>query len=412
MVLAGRGWGKTRTGAEAVAKFAFENPNSRIAVVAPTARDLRLVCLEGDSGLMGILPPEAFLSHSPEKGYNKTLGEIKLANGVIVQGYSGEEPGRLRGPQHGFAWADEIAAWQRPQDTWDMLQFGLRLGGRPRSVITTTPRPIPLLYALKDDPSTVVTSGSTYDNAPNLAKSFLKTITQYEGTELGRQEIHAELISLDTNAIIKRHWWNPWREEALPDKDDLILSFASLDPAYTEKDENDPSACTVWYVYRDRDRNDKILLRYAWEERLEFNSLVEHVKDTIDHFGITRVLVEGKASGLSVIQELRRQRHEIAVHQWKPVGDKTARLHAVSPMFAKGLVSAVQKLDNKGQWVWRDSAEKVIKQCAMFPASPHDDLVDTVSQALQWIRSQNLDLFEQDRDPIPMYRHTIQRALY
>lgn len=223
--------------------------------------------------------------------------------------------------------------------------------------------------------------------------------------------LYQQRPSAAEGAIVKRHWWRPWREEPIPEADSLLYAFASLDPAYTDKDSNDPSACTVWFVYRDQHRQERILLRYAWEERLEFHELIEHVKDTLDNFGITRVLVEAKATGLSIIQELRRQRPELMVHSWRPIGDKVARLHAVTPLLKEGIVSAMQK-QTDGEWDWRTSVGKVIDQCAQFPAAAHDDLVDTVSQALLWIRTQGLEFFEADKPPAPTHGGFEPRALY
>lgn len=188
LILAGRGWGKTRTGAEDVAWYGLANPGVRIAVAAPTAADARDTCIEGQSGLLGILPQTCI------KAWNRSLGELILTNGTRYKAFSADEPDRFRGPQHHRAWCDELAAWKYP-DAWDQLLFGLRLGENPQAVVTTTPRPTPLIRGLMKDQRTVITKGSTFDNAANLAPSALAQLKEkYEGTRLGRQELNAEIL--------------------------------------------------------------------------------------------------------------------------------------------------------------------------------------------------------------------------
>jgi predicted phage terminase large subunit-like protein len=188
LVLAGRGFGKTRLGAEDVAWYGATHPGAQIAIVAPTFNDVRGTCFEGVSGLLATVPPELVAE------YNKTRQELLLSNGALFRGFSADTPDRLRGPQFHRAWCDELAAWAYP-DAWDQLQFGLRLGTDPRAVVTTTPRPTPLVRSLVKDPRTRITRGSTFDNAANLAPSALEALRErYEGTRLGRQELNAEIL--------------------------------------------------------------------------------------------------------------------------------------------------------------------------------------------------------------------------
>lgn len=194
LLLAGRGFGKTRTGAEWINDRVCSGKAKRIALVAPTAADVRKVMVEGESGLLAVSPPWNRPIFEPSKL------QVTWPNGAIAQLFSAEEPERLRGPQCDTFWADELAAWKRMQETWDMLQFGFRLGNDPRGVVTTTPKPVPIVKELvKDDRSkggqTAVTRGSTYDNKANLAEKFYTTVvTKYEGTRLGRQELEAEIL--------------------------------------------------------------------------------------------------------------------------------------------------------------------------------------------------------------------------
>src|ERR1044071_7847069 len=165
LLLAGRGFGQTRSGAELVRQMVGEHRARRIALVAPTALDARNVMVEGESGLLNIGPPRQRPDYEPSKH------RLTWPNGAIATTYSADEPNRLRGPQHDFAWCDELAVWRYPA-AWDMLMFGLRRGADPRVVVTTTPRPIKLIRDLLADPKVVTTRGRTVENAENLAPAF------------------------------------------------------------------------------------------------------------------------------------------------------------------------------------------------------------------------------------------------
>jgi Terminase large subunit, T4likevirus-type, N-terminal len=193
--LAGRGFGKTKAGAEWVRDIAEKKIASRIALVAPTAADARDVMIEGESGILNVCPPW----NRPH--YEKSKRRLTWPNGVTAYAFSAEEPDRLRGPQFTHAWIDEPGAWQYPTETYDMLMFGLRLGDNPQLVATTTPRPTKLIKGLVNDPSVHIKHGTTYENRPHLAKAFFDTIiAKYEGTRLGEQELNAELLEVSEGA--------------------------------------------------------------------------------------------------------------------------------------------------------------------------------------------------------------------
>ena len=167
-------------------------------MIAPTAGDARDVMVEGESGLLSVCWNGDKTADGKPLGrpiYEPSKRRVTWENGAIATLFSAEEPERLRGPQADAMWGDELAAWKNGQSTWDMAMFGLRLGTDPRAIVTTTPKPVPLVRALMNDPRSVLTRGSTYDNAANLAAPFLEAIRErYEGTRLGRQEINAELL--------------------------------------------------------------------------------------------------------------------------------------------------------------------------------------------------------------------------
>ena len=171
LILAGRGFGKTRSGAEWIRSLAcgpsplVGGTHGRFAIIAETAADARDVLVEGDSGLLAVHPADFRPLYEPSKR------RVTWPSGAVATLYNATEPDQLRGPQHDAAWCDELAKWQYARETWDQLQFGLRLGDNPRQTITTTPRPIPLLREIMADPGTVVTRGSTMDNAANPDKA-------------------------------------------------------------------------------------------------------------------------------------------------------------------------------------------------------------------------------------------------
>jgi phage terminase large subunit-like protein len=229
LILAGRGWGKTRTGAEDAAWFGQSNPGARIAVIAPTYADARDTCIEGESGLRAVLP------HQCIDAWNRSLGELVLTNETRFKLFGAEEPDRLRGPQHHRAWCDELGAWRYPE-TWDQLLFGLRLGESPRVVVTTTPKPTVLIRSLAKNARTLVTRGSTFDNAANLAPSALAQLREkYEGTRLGRQELNAEILEEAEGALWNRGMIERARCKATPQMKRIVVG---VDPAVTAKAES------------------------------------------------------------------------------------------------------------------------------------------------------------------------------
>ena len=188
LFLAGRGAGKTRAGSEWVRSMVRAG-FKRGAMIAPTASDARDVMVEGSSGILDTAWKYDQDIHGKEIGvpeYEPTKRRVRWANGAMVTTFSAEEPDRLRGPQHEFLWCDELAAWQNASDAWDMAMLGLRIGSNPRCMISTTPRPIPLIRELLRLPTCVTTVATTYDNVAYLAPSFFDRIIQkYEGTRLG-----------------------------------------------------------------------------------------------------------------------------------------------------------------------------------------------------------------------------------
>jgi predicted phage terminase large subunit-like protein len=227
LILAGRGWGKTRTGAEQVQEWVRQG-YKRIALVGETAADVRDVMVEGESGIMNIALPHERPVYEPSKR------RLTWPNGARATTYSAEKPGQLRGPQHEKAWADELAKWRYP-DAWDQLMFGLRLGDDPQVVVTTTPRPIKIIKELMKLGTTHLTTGTTYENLDNLADAFRdEIIRKYEGTRLGEQELNAKILDDVPGALWTREILETNRVFELPELKRIVVG---VDPAVTANEE-------------------------------------------------------------------------------------------------------------------------------------------------------------------------------
>lgn len=246
LYLAGRGAGKSRGGSEWVRKNAERFPGCRIAIIAPTAGDARDVMIEGESGILATSPPWFMPDYEPSKR------RLTWTNGSVAGVFSADEPRRLRGPQHHFAWCDELASWPDAEMMYAMAKFGLRLPAkpswthrfRPRMFITTTPLPIDIIRRIvgvgrnpkTGEPnvravSTHITTGSTYDNRDNLDPTFFESvIAEYEGTRLGQQELHAKILDDVPGALWKPEMINPFRIDAarLPD---TLHTVVAVDPS-------------------------------------------------------------------------------------------------------------------------------------------------------------------------------------
>jgi phage terminase large subunit-like protein len=238
LLLAGRGFGKTRTLTEWVNDQVTLGRAKRIAIVAATASDARDVVVEGESGILACAPAWC------QPTYQSTRRRLEWPNGAIAHTYSAEEPERLRGPQHDAAICDELGSWKDPS-VWDMLMFGLRLGQHPRVVVATTPRPTRLVRQLlaREGKDVVVTRGSTYENRANLAPGFFQSIvSRYEGTRLGRQEILAEVLTDTPGALWNLDIIDTARREHAPD---LTRVVVSIDPAVSSHEGSDETGIIV-----------------------------------------------------------------------------------------------------------------------------------------------------------------------
>ncbi len=432
VILAGRGSGKTRVGAEwSGMRSAMGDKGHRQLVVAPTKSDLRAVCFEGDSGLIRVIPPSLI------KYYHKTPApEIMLHNGALIGGIAAEAFERTRGPQWHGAWCDEVAAWGEggkadPEEVWDTMVMSIRLGQDTRILVTTTPKNRPLVKRLVSDEDSVMTSASTHVNAENLSPEFARRILKYDGTKIGRQEVYAELIDAEEGGIISRSWLRHWpANKPLPEFHFIVMS---LDTGLSEEDHDkkkqttDPSACAVFGCFK-YERilpsgvkviKPGIMLLDCWAERLGYPDLLDKVKKESDpdkiRYGrtlsarpiilpgnipkayrmngpaksagraIDLIVIEGKANGKSLRQSLAKD--GINTIQFNPTKDKLERGHFISPIIKDGIlwVPDSPNPDKAGNAKFMSWAEPLVEQLCSYSGEGsvvHDDLYDAATQGL------------------------------
>lgn len=226
LIDAGRGWGKTRTGAETVRAWIAQGVK-RIGIVSQTAAENRDIVVEGESGLLSVCPPWDRPTYEPSKR------RVTWPNGAYATLYDASEPDQLRGPQHEKMWFDELAKYRYAEQVFDMAMFGLRLGSNPQWVATTTPLPTPFFKALLRRPDVIITKGKTVENLANLSPTFrAMVVDRYKGTRLGRQELDAELIDDVVGALWTRRGIEDNRVTALPTLKRVVVA---IDPATTSK---------------------------------------------------------------------------------------------------------------------------------------------------------------------------------
>jgi phage terminase large subunit-like protein len=324
LFLAGRGSGKSRASAEWIRRQA-ELGRGPMALVGRTAADVRDVMIEGSGGLMSVCPPWWRPKYEPSKR------RLTFPNGVIATAYSAEEGDALRGPSHAVAWCDELASWKY-WNAWDMLMMTLRVGDNPQCVVSTTPRPLAALRKLSTQPGVVVTRGTTYDNADNLAPGFMDAIiAKYAGTTLGRQELLAEMLSEIPGALWRRKDIDDHRVDAAPD---LVRVVVGVDPSVTSGSDSDECGVVAvgksyaghYYVLKD------------WSGVMSPDTWARRAVTLYQELRADRVVAEVNQGGDLVgrlIYSIDDTTAYTAVHASK---GKRARAEPVAALYERGLV--------------------------------------------------------------------------
>jgi len=340
LINAGRGFGKTRAGVEWV-REQVKRGKKRIAAVAATNSDIERVMVKGESGFLSICHKSDKTYKGKEIGFpewSPTKRSLTWANGAKVEFYSAEEPERLRGPQFEAAWCDELAAWNKDIDTWDMLQFCLRLGKHPRVCVTTTPKPTKLVRNLLKNPKVHVTSGSTFDNAANLADTYLKAVKdQYEGTRLGRQELYAEVMEEAEGAL----WTTDMLDKAQVSREDLPQLnriVVSIDPAITSNKESDMTGIVVAGI----DVNGKGYVLGDYTDRLSPQGWASKAIELYHLYQADRIVAERNQGGDMVRRTLEVEDETVPIKLVHASRGKFARAEPISALYERNLVHHVR----------------------------------------------------------------------
>ena len=326
VILAGRGAGKTRAGAETIREWA--KSYTYVNLIGPTRDDVRDVMVLGESGLMAICP------RSERPTYARASARLTWPNGAVTQLFSAEEPDRLRGKQHMKLWLDELAAWRRP-DAFDQAMLGLRLGDRPQAVITTTPRPTKLIKQLSGDAQAIVTRGSTFDNAHHLSRAFVERITaRYAGRDIGRQELYAEIIeeapgALWTRALIERQ-----RLPASAAADDYAEIVVGVDPP--AKSGASADECGIVVVAR-RTNGHVHVLADLTSQGDSPGQWAARVAAAFRRYRANRVVAEINNGGEMVVEVLRQSDPTLPVRKVTATRGKFLRAEPVAAAYERGL---------------------------------------------------------------------------
>lgn len=332
LILGGRGAGKTRAGAEWLrAQIEGVTPlaagaRSRAALIAETYHDARAVMVEGPSGLLALAKADQRPDFLPSQRL------LRWPNGAEARLFSSEDPEALRGPQFDSCWSDELAKWHYADDTWDMLQFALRLGVVPQQVITTTPRPTRLVKALMNDPATVISRAATAANAANLAPAFLARVTaRYGGTALGRQELGGELIEDVAGAL----WTRSGIEAARAPAPELVRIVVAADPPASSGPKAD--ACGIVVAGR-AENGEGYVLADRTVQGLSPGGWSAAITAAYHEFEADRVIVEVNQGGDMVRAVMAQADATVPVHAVRASRGKRVRAEPVAALYERGLI--------------------------------------------------------------------------
>lgn len=347
LVLAGRGFGKTRMGSEWIRENVcgtspLAAPPSgwqRIALVAETAADARDVMVLGDSGILASHPKDFRPEWSPT---NRCL---TWPNGVRAWVYNATEPDQLRGPQHHAAWVDELAKFRYMQETWDQLQFGLRLGLHPQALVTTTPRPLPLIKKLMQDVDTVVTRGATLDNQANLASNTIKQLyDRYGGTRLGRQELEGEILDDIPGALWNREDIDNARVGEVPEN--LEKVYVAVDPAVSNEEGSDEHGIVVVGLGRDKDGYARGYVLEDGTVRGTPEDWARRAVSLYKSWSADKIIAEKNQGGLMVESTLKAVDRTVPVKLVHASRGKVVRAEPISALYEQGRVHHVGRFNH------------------------------------------------------------------
>ena len=351
--LAGRGSGKTRTGSEFI-RDQIKNGTKRIAIMGPTHRDTKKLQITGPSGILSVCQPWDLDNEGKALGkpkHNQQDNELLFENGAHIVYFSADKPDAPRGYEYEILWADELAAWRYPE-AWDVAQFGLRIGSRPRTIITTTPKPRPFIRDIAEQDGVYLTSGTTYENRENLSKVFYSHIIKvYEGTQLGEQELQGKLLDEDEDALWKRDWLEVTRISvedfeirlnAAKLHNQYVKSNIGLDPN-TKANRKDKRAGYTGIIGVTRIGNDTYV-RYDRTKKHSPTDMAITVNNLYGEIGAYKVIVEGNQGGDYIEQVIHQTNSALYVDTVGATSDKQARAMPVVGLTQQGRLHMVGTL--------------------------------------------------------------------
>jgi predicted phage terminase large subunit-like protein len=332
LALAGRGFGKTEAGAQWVRERVANGARS-IALIAETQKDLEEVMV---ARLVSIHPPD----EAPAVRYKPV--RLVWPNGAVALGYNGTEPNQLRGPEFDTAWCDELAKYRYARETWDMLQFTMRSGPDPRVFVTTTPRPIPVLREIVADSSTVITRGTTFDNAANLPKQFLQRLRErYEGTRLGRQELSAEILDDLPGALWNRGAFDTHRVDHLPDMQRIVVA---VDPSGTKGAMDDGDSIGIVVAGKGVDGRGYVIADRSC--KLSPDGWGKRAVQAYNEFKADRIVAERNFGGAMVEHVIRTVDRGVSYKEVTASRGKVARAEPVAALYEQGRVSHLRRVSD------------------------------------------------------------------
>jgi predicted phage terminase large subunit-like protein len=373
LFLAGRGWGKTLTGAYDIIQYCLINRGVMCGVIAPTYGDLKRVIFSGDSGFMNIINRDLLGG----AGYNKSDNEITFYNGSKIIGFPAIEPDRLRGVQFHRAWCDELASW-RYRESFDNLMMALRLGQNPKCIITTTPRPTRLIKELATRSDTEVIKGNTFENIDNLAPSAVAMLKErYEGTRIGRQELYAEILEDVEGALFNHGLIDDARVREAPELERIVVA---VDPAVTSTETSDETGIIV--AGRDKDNHFYIL-----QDASQVTSPDVWVKKAIElynRYECDRIVAEVNNGGDLIERLLRTQDSTVPYTSVRATRGKQIRAEPISALYEQNRIHHVGYFKDLEEQMCQFTGNNV---------KSHDDRVDALVWAITSLQSSGKAIF-------------------
>jgi phage terminase large subunit-like protein len=336
LILAGRGFGKTRTGAETLRLWVHQGRAKRIALIAKSIYEARAVMVEGPSGLLSVYPPQQGPLFSPSKR------QILWPCGAIATLYGAEQYEQLRGPQFDTAWIDEFAKFRQQKALWEQLLLSLRLGQDPRCLITTTPRPSKMLEALLKAPNVVVTKGTTFENEANLAPAFFDSIiTQFSGTQLGAQELYAEVLTERDGALWQRALIRYAQPESGTDGQwQLDRIVIAIDPATTHTQDSDETGIVIAGL----DAQKRAFVLEDLSGRLSPADWGRRVVEAYWRYKADRIIAEVNKGGDLVERVVKSIDNTVAYKEVRATRGKTTRAEPIAALYEQERVFHVRPL--------------------------------------------------------------------